>query len=368
MSLVNQFFTDEFTDVIQRLVKEVVNDPKTYLGSRLLPSVAVPVKKIRTEVIESTGGLTLNHLPGTAPKYIQSFGTRVEEFSPPAYKEAIHYDEDKILWLRELGNNMRNVRGVQKYIELDIDRLNRRIEARVEFERWNALFTGGFTYLGKTFSYGFPAQNRVTPIGAVWSLDGINFNSAANPLLDIRYWVEGGYAPFRKYKIAAMWMNPNTARWILDNQNTRTFISSIGGNPNIMQWDLETILNFVIPGAPNPVVYNGWYQTESLVDRGDGVADKIQTSNAIYFIPDGQIFFELTGLPGNDKIGEFVQGVHLSAGTINDPGFGKFLVVDDCTAPGTRGGPSNPFVDLIGGVYGGVNLYRPFDTLTAQVL
>lgn len=368
MSLVNQFFTDEFTDVIQRLVKEVVNDPKTYIGAKYLPSVAVPVKKIRTEVVEATGGLTLAHLPGTAPKYIQSFGTRVEEFSPPAYKEAIHYDEDKILWLRELGNNMRNVRGVQKYIELDIDRLNRRVEARIEFERWNALFTGGFSYLGKTFSYGIPSANRVVPLGAVWSLDGITFNPAANPLVDIRYWCEGGYAPYRKYKISSMIMNPNTARWILDNPNTRTFISSIGGNPNVMQWDLQTILNFVIPGAPNPVVYKGWYQTESLVDRGDGVVEKLAVSNAVYFVPDGYIWFEISGLPGNDQIGEFVQGVHLATGTINDPGYGKFLVVDDNTAAGTQGGPKNPFVDLVGGVYGGVNLYRPFDNLTGLVL
>lgn len=358
----NQFLTDEFTEVIQRLVKEVVNDPATYRGSALLPSVALPVRKIRTEVVEATGGLTAAHEVGTAPKYIQSFGTRVEEFVPPAYKEGIHYDEAKILYLRELGDNGRNVRGVQKYIELDIDRLNRRIEARIEYERWNAIFTGGFEYLGKTFSYGLPAGNRVVPVGAVWSSDGSTANNSANPLLDIRSWLQGGTAAYRKYTIAKMWMNPNTARWILDNTNTRSFISSIGAAGAVSSWDVNRVLNFVIPGSPPVEVYNGWYQTETIT------AGVISVSNAVYMIPDGYIFFELAGLPGGDKIGEFVQGVHLASGSIDAPGYGKFLVVDDNTGPGTKGGPSNPFLDLIGGVYGGVNLYRPFDVLTAKVV
>lgn len=362
MSLVNTFITDEFTEVIQRLVKEVVNDPATYQGAKLLPSVALPVRKIRTEVVEASGGLTQEHEVGTSPKYIQSFGSRVEEFAPPAYKEGIHYDEAKILFLRELGNNGRNVRGVQKYIELDIDRLNRRIEARIEYERWNSIFSGGFSYMGKTFSYGIPAGNRVVPQTAVWSSDGQTANSSANPLVDIRYWLQGGTSAYRKYNVAAMWMNPNTARWILDNTNTKSFISSIGANPAIMEWDINRVLNFVIPGSPQVNVYKGWYQTESVVNG------KVTVSDAVYMIPDGYIFFEVAALPGNDKIGEFVQGVHLASGTIEAPGYGKFLVVEDNTAPGTKGGPANPYVDLFGGVYGGVNLYRPFDVLTAKVV
>src|ERR1019366_846688 len=93
----NEFFTDEYTAVLQKLVFEVVNDPSTYEGSRLLPAVAVPQKKIRTEVVEASGGLTNEHVQGTDVQYIQSFGTRVQEYVAPLYKEAIHYDEEKIL-------------------------------------------------------------------------------------------------------------------------------------------------------------------------------------------------------------------------------------------------------------------------------
>lgn len=363
LSFTNQFLTNEYTEVIQKLIKEIVNDPTTYMGSKLLPSVSLPVNKVRTEVIEASGGVTLEHVPGTDPKYVQSFGTRVQEFVPPKYKECIHYDEDKLLFLRELGNNARNVRGVQKYIDLDIDRLNRRLEARIELERWGAIFNGGFTWMGKTFSYGIPSANRVTPVsGQPWSSDGLNANNSASPIKDLRYWTQGGTARFRKYKIGKIWMNPNTARWLLDNSGTTSFVTSYGANPVLTSYDVNKVLQFLIPGLPEVVVYNGWYQTESVDADGH-----ITVSDAVFFVPDGYLFFEVSSLPGGDKIGEFVQTVQLAEGTIDAPGVGKFLLVEDNTAPGTQGGPKNPYVDLIAGVYGGVNLSRAFDVLTAYV-
>jgi hypothetical protein len=372
MFVTNQFITNEFTEVIQKVIREVVNDPSTYLGSKYLPSVALPVRKIRTEVVEASGGLTNEHVPGTNPQYIQSFGTRAQEYTAPFYKEGIHYDEERLLFLRELGNNGRNVRGVQKYIELDIDRLNRRIEARIEFQRWATIFNGGFSYLGKTVSFGVPSFNQATPVGAVWSLDSISANAAANPLIDIRYWLQGGLSKFRKYVVTEMVMNPNTARWILDNANTRSFLTSYGANPALKEFTVSDVLGFLIPGAPKATIYKGWYQTEAVgsgttsLGQAAGVG-QITVSDAIYMIPDGYIFF-VAALPGGDKIGEFVEGVHLSSGTVDNPGFGKFLVIDDNTAPGTKGGPANPYLDLLGGVYGGVKLDRPQDLLTAKVI
>lgn len=357
----NEFFTNEYTEVIQKVVKEVVNDPSTYIGSKYLPSVALPVSRVRTEVIEASGGITEEHMPGTSPKYVQSHGTRVQEYQPPFYKEAIHWDEQRILFLRELGANGRNIRGVQQRIDLDIDRLNRRLEARIEKQRWDTIFNGGFSWMGKTVSFGIPAANAETPT-AVWSSDGIVANNSANPIQDLRYWVLGGSDAWRKYNITKIVMNPNTARWILDNSNTRAYLTSFGANPVINSYDLNKTLQFLIPGLPEVEIYKGWYQTESVDANG-----KITVSDAIYFIPDGKLFFECS-LPGNDKIGEFVQTLHLASGSIADPGVGKFLVVEDNTQPGTKGGPMNPYVDIVAGVYGGVKLDRAFDVLTADVL
>lgn len=358
----NKWFTDEYTATLQKLIKEVVNDPSTYLGSKYIPSVSLPVNKIRTEVIEASGGLTNEHVPGTDPKYIQSFGTRVQEYTPPKYKEAIHYDENKILYLRELGQNDQSLRGVRQYIDNDIDRLNRRIEARIEKSRWDAIFSGGFSYMGKSFSFGIPGANNAVPVTQPWSTDGINANNAANPIQDLRYWCLGGYAKFRKYKIRKAVMNPNTARWILDNSNVQSLIKTYFSAENFGAYELNKTIQMLVPGCPEIAVYDGWYQTETVDGNG-----KITVSDAIFFIPDGKIFFEVSNLPGGDVIGEFVQSNHLADGTIDAPGQGKFLVIDDNTVKGSKGGPANPFLDLIGGVYGGVKLDRAFDTLTATV-
>jgi hypothetical protein len=357
----NEFVTDEQTAVIQKLIMEIVNDPSTYMGSRLLPSVSLPMRKIRNEVIEASGGLTNEHVPGTSPKYIQSFGSRVQEFVAPEYKEAIHYNEADILYLRELGNNDPSKRGIKQRIDLDSDRLNRRLEARIEKLRWDAIFGGAFTWMGATFSYGIPNANRVLPLGAAWSTDNVEASNSADPLIDLRYWTNGGLSHFRKYKVTKINMNGNTARWILDNSNTRAFVESLGANPAFADgFSLEKVLKFAIPGCPPVEIYNGWYQAETIV------GSKVTVGDALYFIPDGYIHFETT-LPGGDKIGEFVQGAHLASGSIEAPGSGKFFVIDDNLAPGTKGGPGNPYMDLIAGVYGGVNLQRSFDVLTAFV-
>lgn len=358
--MANEFFDNEYTEVIQKMVRQVVNDPATYRGAKYIPSVALPVNRIRVEVLEATGGVTQEHVPGSNTLYIQGTGMYTQEFTPPYYKEGILYDEKRILYLREIGQNDRSRRGIRQYLDIDVDRLNRRIEARIELQRWQAIFNGGYSFMGGTVSFGIPAANRAVPVTAVWSSDGINANNSANPIIDLRYWLMGGLAAYRKYVFTKIVMNPNTARWLLDNSNTRAYLTSYGANSAIGEYDINKVLQFLIPGLPAVDVYNGWYQSETTV------AGRIVVSDAIYMIPDGYIFFECS-LPGNDKIGEFVQTLNLASGTIQDPGAGKFIVIEDNTQPGTPGGPGNPYINLIGGVYGGVKLDRPFDVLTAKV-
>jgi len=357
--MANEFITNEHTEILQKLVQEIEVDPSTYIGQKYLPPVAVPARKIRVEILEATGGMTNEHMVGTEPKYIAQAGNRAFEFEPPAYKEALHFDEPKILYLRELGKNDRSQRGIRQYIDRGVMRLNQRLEVRMEYERWQALFNGGYSFMGKSVSFGIPSGNRAVPVGQDWSTNGTSANNSADPLLDWRYWTSGGYAPFRKYKITGAVMNPNTARFFLDNTNVKGELKYAGYN--IMgELDINKALQFMIPGTPKVTVYNGWYRTESVVNG------KITVSDGVYHIPDGLIFFE-TELPGGDVLGEFVMGQNLATGTIDQPGTGKFLVVDDHIAPGTKGGPGNPFFDIVAGVYGGVKLDRPFDVLTAQV-
>ncbi len=362
MVAVGGLFTTEYTDMIQKVVRQVVNDPATYMGSKYLPSVALPASKIYVDVVESSGGLTNEHVEGTSPKTVQGVGTHTQAFEGGVWKEELIMNEPELLRLRELGSNDRSLRGARRYIDFNVDKLNRRLEARMEKLRWDTIFNGGWSYLGRTISFGVPAGNRVVPVSAVWSSDGLNANNSADPVKDLRYWLFGGTDVYRKYKISGIISNPNTARWVLDNTNVQSLIKTRFSAENFPSYDLNKSLQFLIPGLPPWTVYDGWYQTESLS------GDKVVTSEAQYFIPDGYLFFEVSNLPGGDILGEMVQGVHLASGSIDSPGFGKYLLIEDNTAPGTKGGPQNPYISLVAGVRGGVKLDRAFDLLTAKVI
>ena len=90
-------------------------------------------------------------------------------------------------------------------MDLDIDRLNRRLEARIELQRWQTIFNGGSTGPGNTISSGVPTKNNAQPIGAAWTVDGVQPEpvwTLANPIVtDLRYWLMGGLAAFRKYVV-----------------------------------------------------------------------------------------------------------------------------------------------------------------------
>lgn len=357
----SQFFTNQWTSSMQKLLREVMSDPKTFIGARFLPSVVHNAAVIRTEVLEATGGMTNEHVLDTNPKYIGVGGSRVQEFSPGFWKEAVHYNEEKIIFLRKLGEQDTSLRGIEMELERGVDRLNRRVETKMEKLRWDTIFNGGWTFAGRTVSFGVPAGNRAVPVGALWSLDGVSANASANPLLDLRYWLLGGLPAYRKYKVTGAVMNPNTARWIMDNENTRTFLTSYGANPALPEFDLNRTMQLLSPGLPTVEVYGGWYQDES-----EGADGHITVSDAKYFIPDGMIYFP-SALPDQDKIGEFTQTLSLAnGGTTGLPG--KFIVFEDNTVPGSKGGPGNPFIDIVGGVYGGPKLDRAFDLLTAKVV
>lgn len=360
MSSGSGFFTDEHTAALAKVIREVVNDPSTYLGSKYLPSVAQPAKKLRVDIIEATGGMTQEHALGTDPLYTQRFGTRTAEFTGGSWRESIRYGEDDILNLRELGQNDTSRRGIENYIERTIDQLKRRLEARKEYLRWQTLIHGHFTHFGKTVSFGVPAGNRITPT-TPWFV-GDQANDSAKPLEDLRFWFTGGTDKLRKYKFPEIVMNPNTVRVILDNANTQSFIKTYFSAENFGAYEINKVLQAFCPGLPQVVVYDGWYQEQTI----DNATGKLTVGDAIYFLEDGYIYAPIK-TPDGDAMGEFQEGIHLASGSIQQPGFGSFLVIEDNTAPGTKGGPKNPFIDLVAGVTGGPRLDRYFDTITFKV-
>jgi hypothetical protein len=353
-------FAAEHTRVLQEVIREIEVDPTEFLGVKYLPTVEIPSTTVFVDVLEARGGMVQEHTKGADPKGSQRRQFRTQQFAPGAYKEFIRFDEQDILNLRELGLNDLSKRGIRQHLNENALVLNNRIETRIELLRWQAIFNGNYVYDGRTINFGVPSQNQVSPANSWGMVTGGNYvaNPAATPVQDLRFWTLGGYSPFRKYKITKIIMNPNTARIVLDNPNVQSLIQYRFAAETYKMHDINAVMGFLVPGCPQIEVYGGWYQSETQ----NATTGEITVGDAIYFIPDGKIFFEAK-LPDNNKIGDMVMTLSLSNGSVDNPAPGKFVLVDEHIED--RKG--NPYIDLIGGFYGAPRLKRYQDVLTASV-
>jgi len=356
-------FAAAHTRILQEVIREIETDPAEYKGAQYMPAVEVPATSVFVDVLEARGGLLKEHTLGTDPQAAPRRQFRTQQYAPGAYKEFIRFNEADILRLRELGLNDQSKRGIRQHLNENALVLNNRIEARMELLRWQAIFNGTYVYDGNTVDFGKPSANNVSPSAPWGNNDGSgNFttaNNSATPVQDLRNWIMGGYAQFRKYKITKILMNPNTARMVLDNTGVQSLIQNRFAAETYKMHDINAIMSFLVPGMPPIEIYNGWYQSESV----DATTGLISVGNAIYFIPDGKIFFECK-LPDMNKIGDLVMTLSLANGSVDNPAPGKFILVDEHI----EDRPGNPYIDVLGGFYGGPRLKRAFDTLTATVI
>lgn len=356
-------FAASHTRVLQEVIREIETDVTEYVGAKYLPTIEEPATTVFVDVLEARGGLISEYTLGEDPLSAPRRQFRTQQYAPGAYKEFIRFNEGDILRLRELGLNDQSKRGIRQHLNENALVLNNRIEARIELLRWQAIINGTYVYDGKTISFGVPSANKVAPVNPWGFNDGSgNFtvtNPAATPIQDMRYWVMGGYAPFRKYKITKIIMNPNTERMVLDNPAVQSLIQSRFAAESYRLNNINETMGFLVPGMPPVEVYKGWYQSESV----NSTTGQITVGNAIYFLPDGQIFFECK-LPDMNKIGDVVMTLSLANGSVDAPAAGKFILVDEHI----NDRPGNPYIDIFGGFYGGPRLKRGFDTLTAAVI
>jgi hypothetical protein len=357
------FFAGAHTRILQEVIREIETDPAEYLGSKYMPSIDVPSSTVFVDVLEARGGLLKEHTLGTDPQATSRRQFRTQQYAPGAYKEFIRFNEGDILRLRELGLNDQSKRGIRMHLNENALVLNNRIEARTELLRWQAIFNGTYVYDGKTVDFGKPAAHDVAPSVPWGNNDGAgNFttaNASATPVQDLRFWIMGGYAPFRKYKKTKIIMNPNTARVFLDNPSVQSLIQNRFASETYKMHDINAVLSFLVPGCPPVEIYEGWYQSET-IDPTTGI---ISVGDAIYFIPDGKIFFECK-LPDGNKVGDVVMTLSLANGSVDNPAPGKFILVDEHI----EDRKANPYIDIIGGFYGGPRLKRAFDVLTGTVI
>lgn len=359
----NSWLVNEYTQAISEVLWEVVGDPSTFIGQKILPAVNKEEHFIVTTMINDYGGLASDHLIGSDTKRIAGAGYRNQTFSPMFTKEFIQMNEKDITYLRDIFSKDLSKTGVLEYLNTFAMQLDLRMENKIEKLRWDALLYGQVEYFDDVVSYGIPVENRVYPVTAPWFLQPDNqANPAADPVKDLRYWLSGGVKLFRKYKIKDIYMNSNTARVFMDNPNTKDYIpSGWMSNTNIQSYDITKIAPFLVTGLPPITVYDGVWMPQT--EDNDG---QITTGDGVYFIPDGLILFDCD-FKDKSKLGDFILGINPVNLMSGSRSYGKFILIEDCTLSGTRGGLNNPFINIYGGFSGGPRINRSRNVLTADV-
>lgn len=372
----------DYNAVVDGLVWQIGSSLDDHFSlSEAFPDKPIPATdQIFVEWIEGAKGLASDYLYGDNVPEVRRLSRGAYSYEAPAIREQKIYREQDILFTREMGSGNFAERGILQQISYDsLDGYVKMISKK-KYQLSQFVFNGSFTFSPAsgsapiTVSSGVPAGNTLLPIGAVWGVaSGGTYipNVGANPIADIQYWFSSA-GPLKRLLpfVKSLVMNPNTQFLFLQNANVQSYANRILTNNALMNssdvFSMAKVAEITVPSVKKfdiVIDYSG-YQPD-VVTAGVPV----DTTPLTYFIPDGYIFFELE-IPASygSPIGDYVFLGQLQNGGFVNPTPGPFIVLEDNTAPGTRGGLGNPFLSLIYGYAGGPRIRRPNDLVIARVI
>lgn len=370
----------EFTAQFNGLMKEITPVAGAEYGLlEYFPEQNQEAQKVIWEMMDPITGITNEYVYGMAPETIDLLGYRQIEAEGVPFREQIKFDERELNFWRDLNSGNLAARGAVSRLAANSEKLLVRLMNREYKLIADGLFNGSYSYQGKTILYGIPTGNRLLPL-APWAIrntpsDPYVPNDSAAPMFDLNNWFN--FSPLTvKYRslIRTMHMNPRTWGAFINNPNVKTFVQYAPANPtlfngsNLRPADPNWVRNF-IPGMEN---------VEIIVEQASYIPDAnvtydsegfYQNSTANYFLQDGFIFFGIDTVAGGGqgKLGSFQMTPSIAKGGMNAPQAGRWVILDDNTAPGTRGGPAQPFVGVVAGMQGALALPRARDIITAMV-
>ena len=370
-----KFFVDQMTLATGVVSQEVLANTNNYKLESILPRVVKPVSKVINTILSTYGGSTSDYVLDGQTKSIPTPSYKTVEFSPAYFKEMITVGESTTMFLR---NNFQSYagldeRGITQYVTTLMDYLRKRIEVKMELLRSQALFDGEIEWNGTVYSYGRPSNNIILPVGQSWLISGgpgqpaLIPNPNADPIDDIRTWFMGFYNILRKYKFKAMHMNPITAQAILQASSTRTYLTSYAANPSLKEYEVNSTLQFLVPGAPLIEINDSTYLPQAVAPNPDGSLD---VGDGEFIIPTGKILFVLDPayLPMYNQYGEFSLTLNPD-NSYSGSAAGPYVIMMDRTNPANRASSGSPaHIELTAGFSGLPNLIRNNDVFIADVL
>jgi hypothetical protein len=326
-------------EALRTVIQELPYTAK-YIGNTLLPNRNVYSNNIAWDIKGPATGMIMPHSLNADPKPIE-FIKLASKSQPTAFwKESAILNESDFLEIRKAGS-FSELMG-RELVTTYLQKLNQRIDARIEWLIWNCLFgtvTINENNVIREIDYEIPVGNKVGPPTVPWSTI-----ATAKPLADILTWV----AKFDGTGSgnATAYMNKKTAGYLAQNAEIRDLVKQ---STNVMSIGVNNISSLVIPlvgDLKDIVIYNEGYINSS------GVWTK--------FIPDNKVIFIGEPAPG-EELGNMVFTPSLHNGSIDSPQPGKFLVTEDKTSG------VNPIYTICSGFYGIPVLYHPSWVIVATV-
>lgn len=297
-------------DAIQKVVDNIVIDPMQYRLSTELPFRTQPGSKVKVDVRQRMGGMTMAVSPGAESPIVERRGAQQIEFSVAPFREKVILGEKDILDVRRLGT-IGEYQNARETVADIFGQLRYRVQNRIEWCLWQMLM-GQLEIAQKdvqfTIDYKIPSHFKPVLTGTdKWT------DPASDPLANILQWLA-----FYRQEAPTPWKltyNSNMEQVLLLNQAIRDLRDSlfVGQSlPSMLTRDnIKMVLNayaalevevndtgyWLVAGTTAAVAPTG---TSVTVDDASGfeVGDEITLvhKDGEY---EGRLLIELTSVTGN---------------------------------------------------------------------
>ena len=260
------------TKNIVKVINEFDVDLNDFALASEIPVRNIMETKIAVDVRKGVGGMTQAAKSGAESPTVAFYGVSQFEFMPAEWREKVVLTPKEMYSLRKLGTQQ-DVENVQSILARHLADLRMRLENRMEWSRWQALF-GSLTHVASDMEYNvdykIPADMKPTLTGGdMWD------QSTSDPMDDVLEWLE-------KYRDLAakpesFWFNSKTQRIIMQNTVVRELRDALfqgqANLGNLTPGNLQAVFN-AYAGIPY-AVYNGGYM--EVTDLTSAVASSATT-------------------------------------------------------------------------------------------
>jgi len=373
-------FSDSGGLLVGDFTVELIGQTQEYYGNtalrselaRVFPVQNVNAQKLAVDIWAAPGGQIPQYLYGTQPAEIVPLSNRQYEFSTIPYRAILRFNETDMTYLRKLGSPDFSVRGFIQRLVMNANKLVQNMQVTEDLLR-ATLFNNQIVYeptgsAPTVISYNIPSWNMVTLTGGnvfgtyTQATGVVTTGSNADPIGTLINQMTN-YQPWTpkwaELQKCEMIMSPPTLAAILNNpavKEAMVIVQSPVGNSVDPRgnYNVETLLKTRFPGLDITVTIDRstWLQADSSVmwseDTDQQWSWATNYTNQQYRFPPGVIMFkisprEVTGM----DLGYLAMGPSIQTSGWQTAAAGPFMALEDCTQPGTRGGPANPFLQLV---------------------